>query len=589
MLRSSSTLGRSLAPFRRSRAPEGTHLRRSLPTSDEEEASAVLPRVDLLCMAQYNAAMYHQRPVVQVVSQVSIDLPSGDSDRTFESCRRKALEWVESHAGAGLPLKAWSGGAFELRRLDIQPVSAASSDGYWVVRIDDADKNVAQRTWITEIGIGRGEGDTVTFGCRLHCRALRDNPRFSPTIPNVVRDVAHALPTEVDGRPLSTSAWRVQDATTLEQLVNFLQNPKRQRSVIVVTSPPAFDMPAVDPDDLANSLIGVAHVVFLTDEASFLLTEELGREFSVFGGAVRTYRTGFFPDVDQPSSHPLALYDKIKNSYGVQAFRDFVVKRTMDTYLSSRHLSDELPSYASIRAIAAKREQEERRHEGASVSELLKLALDDNEKLRQELDNEKMVSSSLIDIAERECDLVQSKLDQSRQVNFRLRTRIESLKSDLSGLGYDRGEDIPNTLDDIESWCEANLGESIFMLNRAYRGLKKSKFEEISLIYKALILLRDHYVQARRMGNTEQMLAFKEACRSLGLEETESISRTRAGEEGENYFVDYHGNRVVLDRHLKKGNTRDPRYCFRLYFFWDEEEEQVVVGWLPSHLDNRAT
>ena len=490
----------------------------------------------------------------------------------------------------GLPARAWSGGHFELKRLETQPVSAVSSDGYWIVRIDDADKDVAQRTWITEIGIRTDEENLVTFGCRLYCRALGANPTFSPTIPSVVRQIARALPARVDGRPLSTSAWRIHDAGTAEQLVDFLLNPKRQRSVIIVTSPSNGDLPAVNPDDLANSLIGVAHVVFLTDEASFLITEALGREFSVFGGAVRTYRTGFFPDVDQPSSHPLAFYDRIKNwPHGVQSFRDFVVGKTMDTYLSSRHLSDELPSFATIRAIAAEKDQEELRQKGASDSELLQLALAENEKLRYELDDEKVNSSSLIALAESERDVVQSQLDQSRQVNFGLRQRIGTLKSEVSEFGYDRDEDIPNTLDDVESWCQANLGESIFMLNRAYRGLKKSQFEDTTLIYKALILLRDHYVQARRTGNREQMLAFEDACGGLGLEEAESISRNRAGEEEDSYFVNYGGKRELLDRHLKKGDARDSRYCFRLYFFWDEEEEQVVVGWLPSHLNIRST
>ena len=49
------------------------------------------------------------------------------------------------------------------------------------------------------------------------------------------------------------------------------------------------------------------------------------------------------------------------------------------------------------------------------------------------------------------------------------------------------------------------------------------------------------------------------------------------------------GKRVELDRHLKKGTNREPRYCFRLYFFWDDTTSQVVVGWLPSHLSTRAS
>jgi hypothetical protein len=42
--------------------------------------------------------------------------------------------------------------------------------------------------------------------------------------------------------------------------------------------------------------------------------------------------------------------------------------------------------------------------------------------------------------------------------------------------------------------------------------------------------------------------------------------------------------------HLKPGrNTRDPTRCLRIYFFWDDEEEQAVVGWLPGHLESRLT
>ena len=40
----------------------------------------------------------------------------------------------------------------------------------------------------------------------------------------------------------------------------------------------------------------------------------------------------------------------------------------------------------------------------------------------------------------------------------------------------------------------------------------------------------------------------------------------------------------LLDLHLRKGNSTNPRYCLAIYFFWDETAKQVVVGWLPSHL-----
>lgn len=91
----------------------------------------------------------------------------------------------------------------------------------------------------------------------------------------------------------------------------------------------------------------------------------------------------------------------------------------------------------------------------------------------------------------------------------------------------------------------------------------------------------------RREGGFEKKQTFENACRELGLDEQPTFHGTRYGEKGETYFVRYGGRRVLLDRHLKKGTAHnDNRRCFRLYF---DEEQHVVVGWLPSHLDTRIT
>ena len=111
----------------------------------------------------------------------------------------------------------------------------------------------------------------------------------------------------------------------------------------------------------------------------------------------------------------------------------------------------------------------------------------------------------------------------------------------------------------------------------------------MTLIYKALLLLRDSYVPMKRDGGLDKKMSFDKACQELGLSEEPTFKGDRWGEEGETYLVRYAGRRCLLERHLKKGTSKDERYCFRLYFFWDEESEQVVVGWFPSHLDTPIT
>lgn len=93
----------------------------------------------------------------------------------------------------------------------------------------------------------------------------------------------------------------------------------------------------------------------------------------------------------------------------------------------------------------------------------------------------------------------------------------------------------------------------------------------------------------RKKGGEELKKAYETELRKLGLSEDASISSTRLGEQGDEYLVLHRGQKRELERHLKKGTSRESRHCFRLYFFWDEEEEEAVVGWLTSHLDTRKT
>ncbi|GAB4208285.1 MAG: hypothetical protein Fur0019_13850 [Tibeticola sp.] len=43
------------------------------------------------------------------------------------------------------------------------------------------------------------------------------------------------------------------------------------------------------------------------------------------------------------------------------------------------------------------------------------------------------------------------------------------------------------------------------------------------------------------------------------------------------------------DADKQRGHARERTRCFRLYYFWDDDTQCAVVGWLPSHLDNSLT
>ena len=534
-----------------------------------------------------------QRSRVQIVSQVSLEIPCVEDTRNaFGVVQNEVLRWLSNRDGVTLTDEAWKGNSFTLKEVGMQPTEAIKlHDDFWAAQFVDADREVAQRSWTTEfvIKIEPERKDTILFGCRLSCTALGENPTFTPSIPRVVRQVNMQLGGSIDGRPLSQSAWRVEDDKSVNELVDLLLDSNRQRSVIVVSSPPYGEPPLVSATNLAKSLIGVAHVIDLSSEASYILTSRIGREFSVFNGAVRTYRTDFLPEEDQPSEHPRALFERIRYwQDDVQSFEQFLISRTFEEDLSSRHIRRELPSFTTIQAQVAQMERERLREEGATDSDLLELALQQIDELEKKID----VTEQLFDEAMDERDNANQELEKAREQArtdiFGLNSRIDSLLEALSDSGGIEEISYPDGLDSLEDWANKHLSGSVHILNRAYRAAKKSEFEDAAFVYRVLHVLRDHYVPMRKglKGNEE----FNAACTELGIEETPTFSGNRYGEEGDTYIVKFNGRRRLLERHIKNGsNTRDRRRSFRLYFFWDNDEQQVVVGSLPSHLDSRIT
>lgn len=138
-------------------------------------------------------------------------------------------------------------------------------------------------------------------------------------------------------------------------------------------------------------------------------------------------------------------------------------------------------------------------------------------------------------------------------------------------------------LSGLPEWALKN-SERITVLSRALNGAKKSIYENPSAVYAALELLAGPY-RDYRMAKLDKA-ALNEAYASAGVQFAGSVGTNVAGSHGEDYFVTWAGRRRFLEFHLLKGGGRDERYCLRIYFFWDDETQQVVVGWLPSHLNN---
>lgn len=177
---------------------------------------------------------------------------------------------------------------------------------------------------------------------------------------------------------------------------------------------------------------------------------------------------------------------------------------------------------------------------------------------------------------------------RSKNTIHHLQIQNDALRALLArkSSGHDQNISIPSGYEGMAEWVETNLAGRLVFHPRAQRALADAQFDDPPLVYRSLILLAGHYRDMKR-GIAGSKMAFERELSNLGLRYGHSISKERAGEQSEHYFIQYAGQRHFIDSHLRKnGNTRAPRRCLAIYFFWHDESEQIVVCSLPGHLPN---
>jgi len=551
------------------------------------------------------------RPVMQML------LPSGGgSEAARRNARQAVLEWAAEKWQGLVPAAAFSGEDFEHERpgLKLAAVGLPES-GVWGFFVEHLDLDSAHaRTWVTEAVVA--ELDQVDlYAVRNQCSSTSTEDVPSTT-PRFVRQWLERHDLRDAGRTVRGSAATVSDPEALSQLLRSLLDPSRQLP-IVVASQLAHESAAysIDCDRLAQRTAGLAHVFCLPMEQSFALTEILGKELAVFNGAVRTYWPGLGTP-DDTQAHINVLAPRIKawqtdGEDGPTRFLEFLTAQLHRFSVNTPAKLDQHPGFAQLRrkkadiALATRvAEIESRRrmldeHKSKSHTEdleLLRLGMEVLEgelaKVRRELASERTradYAEQVLEIADEDSRASQNELESMRAQNAHL---FGALKGKKGGGALA----IPSSYEVLPAWLDEHFADRILLLGRAKRALKGAMFEEVELVFKGIKMLGEEYWDLRTAAPDDYekaKKAFESKLQALGITEGASITASRVGEVEEQYTVEYtigQSSRQKLDRHLRGGsNTKDDRYCMRVYFFWDDARQKVVIGHLPSHLDTRTS
>lgn len=447
------------------------------------------------------------------------------------------------------------------------------------------DSNVANRIWITEaeIAINNGVLSIAVRNQYTSSDTTKDPDLCTP--PGFVNKLAGRL-ILLDGGEQAESLTVINSDESLTELHCLIIDSLRQLPVIVISSDSRRDEMAayyevdegyhIDGNKLAEKLKYLAHVYYLPVEYQNKWREEVGDEFGVLFGAVRTYYPGFDADEQSAFDHPYIASSKIlrmsytdrngREIFAGHAYRHILTKKIRLDCMYARVAWEKLGVDFYLKIVL----KEKNRKEGEK-NEYLDLVEQDNELKEQTINQLSQENKTLED-----------QLKKARAVNIINQNRISQLKDQLKEYASQTIIQYPDNYEDLPEWIENNFAGRITLHSRARRALKNATYQNVELVCKVIEVLGDTYYKMRNseVGREE----FEKALSELRVEESPSISQTRAGQFGDEYYVNYNGRRCFLERHIKEGVSRDQRDTFRLYYFWDDDNKEVVIGYLPDHL-----
>ena len=290
-----------------------------------------------------------RRPVrLSPATAVSAEVAHDGNGGEFAVSRGQVLRWMEFHTGA--PFRAGPEVASPTANTDpgadrLPGRRPVGRTGEWTTddgrcfgaALDGRGTAPGARGWRVQVFLVETAGITRLHATLLTRGGLGARSVDSAGAPDLVHDLADSPGLTDYGWRLRAQPWIVRDHESVEELILLLADPERTRPVFVTglaVHETDAETAAIDVADLAWRTVGLAHVVVLTGPMTFALSERLGRRFSVFGNAVRTYRPGCVLD-RRETEHPMALAGTVKEwQGGSREFVNFLAREAAHTSLA---------------------------------------------------------------------------------------------------------------------------------------------------------------------------------------------------------------------------------------------------------------
>lgn len=471
---------------------------------------------------------------------------------------------------------------------------AATADGAsWGLRHTHPDQRDPARTWTVEATLTL-RGETLFLYAQVSTsgtgdgKVERTRPRFIKALVDLGCWSDGTLPVNADVKAIETG----------EQFRSLVLDPSRRLPIVVVSAANKTQRALVDEADLSAKLNGIAHVATISIPAGRNVSETLGREWSVYDGAIRIYQPTAAISSAKPSDHRYLPAAKIRaaNTAALEhALRNHVLEISV-AYSHGHGVTD----FASIQQLQVNDVRDrllakpESQQSGAELRELAAMREKQVEEYAVEIKTlyELLAgesSAKLEAIAQRERSLEEAA--EAQEEIRELELQMESLRAQIAKMSERQGTpvitaDQVKTHDDLVRYVETGMGPHIVAIPKCIRDLRKKNTVNVPKTMEALALL-SQYVAMRH--KTIDFATWNEVRAKSKIEDCTYGKALGKLESYGDYAFTYLGQRFIAERHLKTGGDPDLRNTVRIYYTYDEATNRVLIARMTEHLKVEST
>jgi hypothetical protein len=428
-------------------------------------------------------------------------------------------------------------------------------------------------SFLTRISLGvRDRVLTVFVELRAGGESLLVRPvPVDVRCPEVYRTILESRDWFAGGAPVRATPMQFDGPRGASTLVRVLQHHDRNLPVVAVST---MDGNSVVPDlaaMLARDLAGLAIIATVDEAASWTLTQELGKEWSVYLGAVRLYWPFRGHSHADAFDHPLWTAARLvgPDESGRSPANRLRTQLRRQLFAISTYTISEPAALIAIRTEASEAHMQELRDRAEGGGEWQQLAeayAEENTQLRAS-------------VAEHETQIEDL---QAKLANLELAARYRHEPEDEALAP----EDLPraSTLREAVASARQRFARQLTFGADVERGIDtvSSDAGPPDRVFQYLQSLAEMTDERNSNGLGKDMIVWLRDAGVKCSNETEG-TLNNAAEMRQRRWDDGAGRARFFEQHLKPKDGTHPDHCVRIYFDFDDVSKKTIVGWVGRH------